>query len=317
MKEMNSGKNLKTIGYQAFNHCETLEKVVIRSDKVVVGMAAFGTRYIRHDESQRKMSPSKLTTIILPTKFSGELMADCFNSYMGTSFVWPDFSKGNLSEAFFRGAKNLNKISLAKTGKEVYIGKDALFTKQKIEKLTVPEKAKKVVFGLQSKLVDVLVIKGKNTALEISDSKSQIYNGSVAFSVKTVIAPRGSKVEKSLENAFHPMLSDTNTVSISYPIAEDSETLNKVEDINYIGVSLPSKPKVTLSGKKVKWTKTKKAEKYEIYYSAKKKGTYKLVETTKKTSYSLKKKGYVKVRAVRKTYDTDWRGDFSKVVKMK
>ncbi len=65
---------------------------------------------------------------------------------------------------------------------------------------------------------------------------------------------------------------------------------------------------VKLSAKKgkltVKWSKTKGAKDYQIYYSAKKNGSYKRMTTTSKTSYTKKlKKGktyYIKVRARQK-----------------
>ena len=309
IRKVSLDKNLSTIGACAFSKCNSLERVTIKSNKVKIGQSAFGESNIIY--SQEKY---KLKEINLPRNFYGRLFEDCFNSYIGKKFTWIDFRGENssTSKGIFRGAKNLNTIVIPEGTKNVFIGQDSIFTQKKVKQIVVPKSAKTFVMEQQSRLVDRIVFLGKNTEV-ISDD---IMGGGTGeyICAKEIIAPVGSKAIKYAKKCVYPDISEERD---HYSIHAYTEEFVEMEDVYCNSVSLPSKPKVTLSGKKVKWTKTKKAEKYEIYYSAKKKGTYKLVATTKKTSYSLKKKGYVKVRAVRKTYDTDWRGDFSKVVKMK
>lgn len=294
---------LETVGYRAFGLCRSLKRIEVSSAKVTIGEYAFwGSAF----EPYR----TNLTKIVLPKKFQGKLLFGCFDGYVGDSFDWIEFSSTNNCEGIFNSVHLLKKVNFPDFVKNIYIGKNTFCSAASIARFELPETAKKFSMGQQQMIVDTIIVKGKKT--DIIKDKSMDYDKDNYINARTIIAPKGSKAEKYAKECYYPDVYNYDSSISMYSV--DNMGYKRVK---YIPVSLPSKPKVTLSGKKVKWTKTKKAEKYEIYYSAKKKGTYKLVATTKKTSYSLKKKGYVKVRAVRKTYGTDWRGDFSKVVKMK
>lgn len=70
----------------------------------------------------------------------------------------------------------------------------------------------------------------------------------------------------------------------------------------------------------IEWKKLSGALKYEIYYSGKKNGNYKKIAVTQKLKYSyknkIKKKGYIKVRAMTEVNKQKVYGKFSKKVKI-
>ena len=297
LTEVKLGAKLMSIGSYAFTRCTQLKKLAIQSSRVRIGEFAFGAM-IDGD----KRANSSLISISLPNKFYGQLMEECFNSYMGTEFTWPEFLGKKESEAFLKRALNLRMIRFPKGIKKIYIPADSLWTEAKVKKLVIPEGVKLAKLERQNYPLDRLIVKGKKTVINTQEK-----NIDHEIPAAEMIAPDDSKAAAYAKKCvFYAEQTE------EWPYQDSDQN---TYDINFVGISVPSQPKVKQKNRKLMLGKRKKC--YEIFYKSSKNGSYKKAKTTKKKSVTWRKKGYVKVRVVRKTYGETWHGEWSNVLDIK
>lgn len=190
-------KKLKGVGYDAFAYCVKLKKLVVKSDTLKIGEAAF--------ENPGEVRTGKLKKLQLPSPFKGSLMEGSLSGYMGTSFTWPEFKKGEANVGFFEGgASKLKTIKFAKGAKTLFIGERTL--PSGVKKITVPANARKITLEQQQASLETLTIKGKKTVL-VGEAGMGTYpykEKRKYISVRKIIAPKASKAWKFAEKAYYP-----------------------------------------------------------------------------------------------------------------
>jgi hypothetical protein len=191
-------KTVKKIGACAFSQSWNLRSVIIKSDKVIIGTRAF---------SQYGGLPKheNLTKIVLPEKVTAkQLKKWCFETYHGTSFVWPDCSGKNITTDWFGGQSvSIKHLKISKYAKKVVFGR-CVIKGNFIKNLTIPARVKKVVVKQQPTTFRKFTFKGKDTKL-VGEPKMGLYKNQKYISVAKVVAPKNAKAFQYAKKAKYPV----------------------------------------------------------------------------------------------------------------
>lgn len=186
-------KSVKKIGARAFD-TGVFREVKIKSSKVLIGKEAF-SQYGRLESMFKKLS--------LPEKIKAkQLRKDCFSCYKGKSFVWPDCSGKNITTSWFGPQWNLKHIKISQYAKKVVFGR-CVIRGDRVKRITIPARVKKVIVKQQPTMLYKLVFKGKHTELE-GDPKMGLYKNKKYISVAKVAAPKNAKVFRYVKAAKYP-----------------------------------------------------------------------------------------------------------------
>lgn len=170
-----------------------------------------------------------------------------------------------------------------------------------------------VSFSNKETWVDLSVFEGCDKLTRLVFPKSmkeiQLYGG--AFGDNTTLIVQGLNTEIVAED-----IKSIDNMTIIAAKHAKANRFAKRNNITYIEVSLPNAPVIskvkTVAGKKqIRWKKVSSASGYKVYYSKTKSGSFKKLMTTSKTSYTITKKGYFKIRAYKKYADINWYGSYT------
>lgn len=194
-KDLVIPKSVKKIGACAFD-TSYLQKVVIKSSKVIIGTRAFS--------QHMRVEQACLKKIIMPERIKAkQLKKWCFMDYQGTSFVWPDCSGKNITTDWFDNCKTIKHLKISKYAKKVVFGR-CVISGDVVRQVTIPARVKKVVVKQQPTTFYKFIFRGKNTRL-VGEPKMGANPKKNYISVAKVIAPRNAKAFQYAKNAKYPV----------------------------------------------------------------------------------------------------------------
>ena len=217
-------KKLKGVGYSAFYGCEMLEKIIFKTDRAKIGETAFFT--VSPFSSTMK---SHLKTIDMPSTYNGKIMDGAFNSYIGTTFIWSNFTADN--GAFFNRVTSLKKIIIPNNVKKAEIPRRCMNACAEELEIDVKEKVKSVYIWQQRRNIKKITIRGKSTVLEgdYAMGKGDQHN---IISAETVICKKNSIAWDMASQYVCPDF--TNINGDNY----EEDTIYKEDNINFKEVKL-------------------------------------------------------------------------------
>lgn len=297
---------MRGIGEEAFLGCSGLTEIALPKQVISVFTGAF----------QKCINVKNVTVSSPNTVISSRV----FQGITGKVFLSAKNTK-NLTSIFWFWKDNPKKISVVtwKKGISNIEVMENTFEYSRIHSLVVPSATKKFTMWQQEMMLcDYLVVPGKDTIVSkdtiMGDDPNSYY-----VNAKAIVLRKGSKLEKYARKFKRPCI---ETIHLSEeadkPTLEEGEHYTEknvgMKRVKIIVVEAPKKIKATTEAHLLKWKPQKRDLKYQIFYSKKKGGKYSKIATTKSGLYEVKKKGYYKIRGVKKLYDAEWKGAMSDVV---
>lgn len=270
-------EGIEWIGQDAFGGCISLKSVKLPNTLKMISPGSF-----RHCVS--------LTTITIPKN-----VLEIDSSFYGCTSLNRITFKGNtlvLREAFDR-CTALESITVPYGTTKI----ERQFTNcTSLKKLILPKSVKEIdPNSFDMKNLEELVITNKDCKL-----------GKMHYNTST----------GSLDS--HKFLSECINLTITAPKDSEIIALAKEYGVKYKEVTLPKAPSITIKktnqgAYSLSWTKLSGVEKYQIYYSKSKNGTYKRLTETTSTNYITNKKGYIRIRGYGIYDGCKWYGSFKTV----
>ena len=303
LKNIHLYENILEIGDRAFEYCQSIHKVDIQSTKVSIGKHAFNTTY---------SGESNFTDINVPLKISGQWGEGCFEGYRGKTFLWKEFNGIESCQGILNGNMYVKNIVIPDMIKNVYIGMNSIGTYLPIKRLVIPEEVDKFEMEQQPKVVDALIVKGKDTKIMKDFTMGETSSNYIC--AKEIIGYQGSGAEKYAKDCFYP---DIGTVRHEVSEIYFTEANTQMKPVKFTGVQSPNKPTVKYMDNQLVWKQDEAGIEYEVYYRYDKSKSFEKQALTRKPYIKWNKEGEVKVRGIIDKYGETWHGEWSNVLDIK